>query len=158
MKLMVRVLNREREGCLPVLTLESTQPSRVVVDKPVRVIRNKAVPARIGSEVDFDDIRARAVRRCSRRRRLRTRLLFTHPASYSSARPHEPRTQVRGRGVTRRWAQALVSASTSSLIGASRATSGSSEEWSEELAAAPPNHSSFWSMTTPAAKAEPMRA
>jgi hypothetical protein len=68
-KLIVRVLEREREGCLPILTLESTQPARVVVDEPVRMIRDEAVPARIGFEIDFDDIRTRAARRCSNRRR-----------------------------------------------------------------------------------------
>jgi hypothetical protein len=59
-KPLMRVLIREREGDLPVLTLESTQPPRMVVDKPVRVIRNKAIPARVGFEINLDDMCARA--------------------------------------------------------------------------------------------------
>jgi hypothetical protein len=32
----------------------------MVVDKPVRVIRNKAIPAGIGFEINLDDMCARA--------------------------------------------------------------------------------------------------
>jgi hypothetical protein len=51
----------------------------MVVDKPVRVIRNKAIPARIGFEINLDNMCARASCPCSSGSRPRTWLLLTHP-------------------------------------------------------------------------------